>query len=36
MLVNIELNDKNLAAINVKVIPVAAYSMNVCKFIKEK
>ena len=28
-----ELNDKNLVkAINTKVIPVAAYSMNVCKF----
>ena len=28
-----ELNDKNLAkAINTKVIPVAAYPMNVCKF----
>ena len=35
MLVNTELNDTNLiSAINVKVIPVAAYSMNVCKFSK--
>ena len=32
MLVNTELNDANLiSAINVKVIPVAAYPMNVCK-----
>ena len=30
-----ELNDKNLVkAINAKVIPVAAYPMNVCKFAK--
>ena len=35
MLVNTELNDSNLiSAINVKVIPVAAYAMNVCKFSK--
>ena len=35
MLTKTELNDKNLIkAINVKVIPVAAYPMNVCKFIK--
>ena len=35
MLVNTELNDTNLiSAINVKVIPAAAYSMNVCKFSK--
>ena len=35
MLVNTELNDKNLnSAINVKVILVATYSMNVCKFSK--
>ena len=35
MLVNTELNDRNLiSAINVKFIPVAAYSMNVCKFNK--
>ena len=28
-----ELNDKNLIkAINMKVIPVSAYPMNVCKF----
>ena len=28
-----ELNDKNLVkAINTKFIPVAAYTMNVCKF----
>jgi len=33
MLVNTELNDVNLVrAINTKVIPVAAYPMNVCKF----
>ena len=35
MLTKTELNDKNLIkAINVKVIPVAAYPMNVCIFIK--
>ena len=35
MLVNTELNDTNLiSTINVKVIPVATYSMNVCKFSK--
>ena len=35
MLTKTELNDKNLIkAINVKVIPGAAYPMNVCKFIK--
>ena len=33
MLVNTELNDKNLImAINMKAIPVAAYAMNICKF----
>ena len=33
MLVNTELNDANLiSTINAKVIPVAAYSVNVCKF----
>ena len=33
MLINTELNDINLVrAINAKVIPVAAYLMNVCKF----
>ena len=33
MLINTELNDINLVrAINVKVIPVAAYPMNVCTF----
>ena len=33
MLVNTELNDTNLIfAININVILVAAYSMNVCKF----
>ena len=33
MLINTELNDGNLVrAINAKVIPVAAYTMNVCKF----
>ena len=32
---NTELNDKKLnSAINVKLILVAAYSMNVCKFSK--
>ena len=31
MLVNTELNDR-ISTINVKVVPVAAYSMNVCKF----
>ena len=35
MLVDTELNDSNLiSAIDVKVIPVAAYAMNVCKFSK--
>ena len=35
MLVNAELNDKYLnSAINIKVILVGAYSMNVCKFSK--
>ena len=35
MLIKTELNDKNLIkAINNKVIPVAAYPMNVCKFTK--
>ena len=33
MLINTELNDINLVrAINEKVIPVAAYPMNLCKF----
>ena len=33
MLTNTKLNDVNLkCAINAKVIPVAAYPMNVCKF----
>ena len=33
MLINTELNDINLVrAVNAKVIPVAAYPMNVCKF----
>ena len=33
MLTNTELNDVNLVhAINTKVIPVAACSMNICKF----
>ena len=33
MLINTELNDVNLVhAINTKVIPVAAYPINVCKF----
>ena len=35
MLVNTELIDTNhISAINIKVIPVAAYSMNFCKFSK--
>ena len=35
MLTKTELNGKNLIkAINTKVIPVAAYTMNVCKFTK--
>ena len=37
MLTNTELNDVNLVrAINTKVIPVAAYPMNVCKFTGEE
>ena len=37
MLINTELNDINLVrAINAKVIPVAAYPMNVCKFSKRE
>ena len=33
MLTNTELNDVNLVrSINMKVIPVAAYPMNICKF----
>ena len=32
-----ELNDKNLLkAINMKVIPVAAYSTNICKFTQSE
>ena len=32
-----ELNDRNLVkAINTKVIPVAAYPMNVCKFAQSE
>ena len=35
MLVNTELNDTNLISpINVKFIPIAAYSINPCKFSK--
>ena len=35
ILTKMELNDKNLIrAINTKVIPVAAYPMNVCRFTK--
>ena len=35
MLKKTELNNRNLIrAINTKVIPVAAYPMKVCKFIK--
>ena len=34
MIANTELNDANLIkAINMKVIPVAAYAMNICRFI---
>ena len=37
MLTNTELNDVNLVcAINTKVIPVATYPMNVCKFTNEE
>ena len=33
MLTNTELNDMNsIPSINIKVIPVAAYPINVCKF----
>ena len=33
MFINSELNDANFVrAINAKVIPVAGYTMNVCKF----
>ena len=33
IIINTELNDSNLIkAINMKVIPVAAYAMNICKF----
>ena len=33
MIVKTELNDENLIkALNIKVIPVAAYVMNICKF----
>ena len=33
MLIHMELNDINLVhAVNAKVIPVAAYPMNLCKF----
>ena len=33
IITNTELNDANLIkAINTKVIPVAAYAMNICKF----
>ena len=33
IIINTELNDANLIkAINMKVIPVAAYAMNICKF----
>lgn len=35
MFTKTELNEKNLVkAINIKVIPVAAYPVNVCKFTK--
>ena len=37
MLTNTELNDVNLvSAVNTKVISVAAYSMNICKFTDEE
>ena len=37
MRVNIEVNDTNLiSSINVQFIPVAAYAMNLCKFLKGK
>ena len=37
LLIETELNDRNLMkAINSKVIPVAAYPMNVCRFSKEE
>ena len=37
ILTNTELNDVNLVrAVNTKVIPVAAYSMNICKFTDEE
>ena len=37
MLVNTQFNDRNLfSAINIKIIPVAAYSINVCKFSKRE
>ena len=37
LLIKTELNEKNLMkAINSKVIPVAAYPMNVCRFSKEQ
>ena len=36
-LVELELYDKNLVrAINCRVIPVVAYSMNVCQFTQKK
>ena len=37
IIARIELNDQSLVkAINTKVIPVAAYSMNVCKFTQSE
>ena len=37
LLIKTELNDRNLMkAINSKVIPVAAYPVNVCRFSKEE
>ena len=37
IITRIELNDQSLVnAINTKVIPVAAYSMNVCKFTQSE
>ena len=37
IITRIELNDQSLVkAINTKVIPIAAYSMNVCKFTQSE
>ena len=34
LLTKTEVNDENITAINSKVIPVAAYTMNICRFTK--